>query len=80
MAYGWDLLNRKIFLMIWIILALAMGFMLGLKNSLLKQGIAKSEKNGDEKIAEKIRQSELPQIISALAYMIPGLWGAPYNW
>lgn len=82
LAYGWGLLNREIFLMIWIILALAMGlYMLGVKKLFTKTRHSKvREKNGDEKIAEKIGAIRITTgIISLLlaAYMIPGLWGAP---
>lgn len=68
LAYGWGVLNREIFLIIWILLALAMGlYMLGVMKIFSKV----KEKTGVLRIVTGIAS------IAFAVYMIPGLWGAP---
>ncbi len=69
LAYGWGILDREAFLMIWILLALLLGlYLLGIirmKNEVKRTKIS---------VIRKIMG-----IVSFVfaAYMIPGLWGAP---
>lgn len=68
LAYGWGILNREVFLIIWILLALTLGlYMLG-GMRLFSKG---KDKIGIIRIATGISS------IALAAYMIPGLWGAP---
>lgn len=64
LAYGWGILDREIFLIIWILLALFLGlYMLGI--------IKRTKKPGALKIAIGVAS------LAAAAYMVPGVWGAP---
>ena len=70
LAYGWHLLDREVFLSIWIALFLLM--------SLYLTGLVKFPHDDQER-----RSMPVPCIMLGLAslafaiYMIPGLWGAP---
>ncbi len=68
LAYGWGILNREVFLIIWILLAGTMGFYMLGGVRLFSKG---REKIGIIRIATGITS------ITLAAYMIPGLWGAP---
>lgn len=69
MAYHWDLLSRDIFLSIWIIIFIVLGFYLLGKIRLAHDGEAS--------------HIPVPRLLFALLslafalYMVPGLWGAP---
>ncbi|MDD3300883.1 MAG: cytochrome c biogenesis protein CcdA [Bacteroidales bacterium] len=64
LAYGWGILDREIFLIIWILLALFLGlYMLGI--------VKRNKKPGIIKILTGIAS------LAVAAYMVPGLWGAP---
>ncbi len=68
LAYGWGVLNRELFLIIWILLALLMGlYMLGIFKFYSKR----KEKIGVIRVVTGIAS------LSLVLYMIPGLWGAP---
>ncbi len=68
LAYGWGVLNREVFLIIWILLALLMGlYMLGALRFFSKT----KEKIGVLRVITGIAS------LSLVVYMIPGLWGAP---
>ena len=69
LAYGWHLLDREVFLALWIVIFGLLGFYL--------LGIFHFPHD------DKQRTTNVPQFFMALAslafavYMIPGLWGAP---
>ncbi len=70
LAYGWRLLDREVFLSLWIAIFFLMGLYL--------IGILRFQSDGDER-----RAMPVPCIMMGLAslafaiYMVPGLWGAP---
>ena len=70
LAYGWHILDREVFISLWIIIFLLLGFyLLGL--------ISFSHDDEDHR---KTSVSRLFLAIISLAfamYMVPGLWGAP---
>ncbi len=64
LAYGWGILDREIFLIIWILLALFFGlYMMGI--------LKKSKKPRVVRVMIGIAS------IAFAVYMVPGLWGAP---
>ncbi|MBQ9357038.1 MAG: thioredoxin family protein [Prevotella sp.] len=69
LAYGWHLLDREVFLSLWIVLFTLLGAYL--------LGWLRFPHDGDR------RGTNVPQFFLALAslafavYMVPGLWGAP---
>lgn len=70
LAYGWHLMDREVFLSIWIVVFAALGLYL--------IGMLRFQSDGDERKAMPV-----PCIIFGIVslafsvYMIPGLWGAP---
>ncbi|MCB9071232.1 MAG: thioredoxin family protein [Prevotellaceae bacterium] len=69
LAYGWGILDREVFLVLWIVIFALLGFYL-LGKLLLPH---------DDKL-ERISVSRLLMALVSFAfaiYMIPGLWGAP---
>ncbi|MBR0045419.1 MAG: thioredoxin family protein [Bacteroidaceae bacterium] len=79
LAYGWGLLDREVFLSIWIVLAALLGaYLIGWIR------FPHDEEEYDE-MGEKVLhpKTSIPRFFMALIsfsfaiYMIPGLWGAP---
>ena len=69
MAYHWHILDRDVFVLIWILLALALGlYLLGVYH------FPHEEKQKKVSILRKI--FGLASILFAV-YMVPGLWGSP---
>ncbi len=69
LAYGWGILDREVFLVLWIVIFALLGFYL----------LGKIRFPHDDKV-EHVSVPRLFLAIIALAfsiYMIPGLWGAP---
>ena len=69
LAYGWGILDREVFLVLWIVIFALLGFYL----------LGKIRFKHDEKL-EHVTVPRLFLAIIPLAfsvYMIPGLWGAP---
>ena len=70
LAYGWRLLDREVFLALWIAIFLLMGLYL--------IGKLKFQSDGDSTKAMPVPCIMLGLVSIAFAiYMIPGLWGAP---
>ena len=70
LAYGWRLLDREVFLSLWI----AIFFLLGL----YLIGILRFQSDGEERKAMPVPCIMLGLISLAFSiYMVPGLWGAP---
>ncbi len=73
MAYGWHLLDREVFLSLWIVIFFAMGCYL----------VGWLRFPADDAEAAPRRAMPVPAIVLGLAsmafavYMLPGLWGAP---
>lgn len=69
LIYGWHLLDREVFLAIWIVLAILLGLYL----------IGKLKFSHDS----EVKYVSIPRLFFAIAtftfavYLIPGLWGAP---
>jgi len=69
LAYGWHILDREVFLVIWIVLFVLLGFYL--------LGKIKFAHDSD------LKHVSIPRLFFAIisfafaVYMIPGLWGAP---
>lgn len=74
LAYGWGILDREIFLAIWILLASALGlYMIGILTLSKKAGtLSMRVKNAG---AIKILIGAFSLLFAA--YMVPGLWGSP---
>ena len=69
MAYHWGILDREVFLVLWIVIFALLGIYL----------LGKLTFNHDSKV-EKISVTRLSLAIISLSfalYMVPGLWGAP---
>ena len=70
LAYGWRLLDREVFLALWIAIFLLMGLYL--------IGKLKFQSDGDNTKAMPVPCIMLGLVSIAFAiYMVPGLWGAP---
>ena len=70
LAYGWGLLDREVFLALWIVIFGALGLYL--------VGKLKFKSDGDTNEAMPVPCIMLGLISLAFAiYMVPGLWGAP---
>ena len=70
LAYGWRLLDREVFLALWIAIFLLLGLYL--------IGKLKFQSDGDSNKAMPVPCIMLGLISIAFAiYMVPGLWGAP---
>ena len=73
LAYGWHLMDREVFLSLWIVIFTALGLYL--------MGLLKFR--GDVVEGEPVRPMSVPCIMLGLCslafavYMLPGLWGAP---
>lgn len=73
LAYGWHLMDREVFLSLWIVIFAALGLYL--------MGLLKFR--GDVIDGEPVRPMPVPCIMLGLCslafavYMLPGLWGAP---
>ncbi|MDL2256891.1 thioredoxin family protein [Bacteroidales bacterium OttesenSCG-928-I14] len=69
LAYGWRILDREVFLVLWIVIFAALGFYL--------LGKIKFPHDSD------LKHVSIPRFFMAVAsfafaiYMVPGLWGAP---
>ena len=69
LAYGWRILDREVFVSLWIIIFALLGFYL----------LGKIQFHHDSKL-EKVGVGRFSLAVISLAfavYMIPGLWGAP---
>ena len=70
MAYGWHLMDREVFLILWIVIFGALGLYL--------MGLLHFQSDGPEQTAKPVPCILLGMCSLAFAlYMIPGLWGAP---
>ncbi len=72
LAYGWGILDREVFLSLWIVIFLLMGLYL--------LGFIRLPHDDDPSAEERVSVSRLMLALVSLAfaiYMIPGLWGAP---
>ena len=70
MAYGWHLMDREIFLALWIVIFLSLGLYL--------MGLLHFQSDGDDSKAKPVPAIILGMCSLAFAlYMVPGLWGAP---
>lgn len=78
LAMGWRLLDREIFLAIWIVLAVLLGFYL----------LGKLKLSHDDETPKNIYGQEYVSIFklflaivsfSFAVYLVPGMWGAPLN-
>ena len=70
LAYGWGLLDREVFLSLWIVIFGMLGLYL--------TGLLKFRSDGDGRKAMPVPCIMLGMISLAFTvYMIPGLWGAP---
>ena len=78
LSQGWRLLDREIFIAIWIVISVLIGFYL----------LGKLKLSHDDKAAENIYGQEYVSIFKlflAIAsftfavYLLPGMWGAPLN-
>ena len=70
LAYGWRLLDREVFLALWIAIFFLMGLYL--------IGILRFQSDGEERRAMPVPCIMLGLISIAFSiYMVPGLWGAP---
>ena len=69
MAYGWRILPRDLFVLLWILMALFLGlYLLGLIGGKKKKGNSKSGPIG---IVTGVAS------LAFAAWLVPGLWGAP---
>ena len=67
MAYGWGILPRDLFILLWIIMAVMLGlYMLGVR-------LHKKEKNRPGVVSIAVALASL----AFAAWLVPGLWGAP---
>ena len=70
LAYGWHLMDREVFLSIWIVVFTALGLYL--------IGIMRFQSDGEDRKPMPVPCIMLGLISLAFSvYMIPGLWGAP---
>ncbi len=70
LAYGWHLLDREVFLSLWIAIFFLMGLYL--------TGLLKFQSDGDDRKPMPVLCIMLGLVSFAFSiYMVPGLWGAP---
>jgi len=69
LAYGWGILDREVFLSLWIVIFLLMGVYL--------LGKIKFAHDSDVKHISVVRLLFAIASFSFAVYMVPGLWGAP---
>jgi len=72
LAYGWGLLDREVFLCLWIIIFLFLGLYL--------LGFIRLPHDDDPLPSDRVSVSRMLMALCSLAfalYMVPGLWGAP---
>ena len=70
LAYGWHLLDREVFLSLWIAIFFLMGLYL--------TGLLKFQSDGEDRKAMPVVCIMLGLVSFAFSiYMLPGLWGAP---
>ena len=70
MAYGWHLMDREVFLVLWIVIFASLGLYL--------MGLLHFQSDGPERTAKPVPCILLGMCSLAFAlYMVPGLWGAP---
>ncbi len=70
LAYGWHLLDREVFLSLWIAIFFLMGLYL--------TGLLRFQSDGDDRKAMPVVCIMLGMVSFAFSiYMLPGLWGAP---
>lgn len=79
LAYGWGILDREVFLCLWIVIFAAMGlYMLGFIR--LPHDEDEYDEEGNVIVKPRIGITKLCIGLAAIAfalYMLPGLWGAP---
>lgn len=79
LAYGWRILDREVFLCLWIVIFAAMGlYLLGFIR--LPHDEDEYDEEGNVIVKPRIGITRLCIGLAAIAfalYMIPGLWGAP---
>lgn len=72
LAYGWGILDREVFLCLWIVIFLFLGFYL--------LGMIRLPHDDDPQPGDRVSVTRLMLSLVSIAfaiYMIPGLWGAP---
>ena len=69
MAYGWGILPRDLFILLWILMALFLGLYL--------MGLFGRKKNGKKQKAGPIGISAGIISLAFAIWLVPGLWGAP---
>ena len=72
LAYGWGILDREVFLCLWIVIFLFLGFYL--------LGMIRLPHDDDPQPSDRVSVTRLMLSMISIAfaiYMIPGLWGAP---
>ena len=78
LSQGWRLLDREVFVALWIVLAVLIGFYL----------LGKIKMSHDDKPVENVYGQEfvsIPKLFMAIGafafavYLFPGMWGAPLN-
>ena len=69
MAYGWGILPRDLFIILWIIIAILLGlYLIGLLN--FKKGVKRSKPGIAATVSAIL-------CFAFAAWLVPGLWGAP---
>lgn len=72
LAYGWGILDREVFLCLWIVIFLLLGIYL--------LGMIRLPHDDDPDPSDRVSVTRLMMALVSLSfaiYMIPGLWGAP---
>ncbi|GAD07581.1 Thiol:disulfide interchange protein DsbD precursor [Porphyromonas crevioricanis] len=69
LAYGWHILDREVFVSLWIVIFAALGFYL--------MGKIKFPHDSDMKFVSVTRYFLATISFAFAVYMVPGLWGAP---
>lgn len=69
MAYGWGILPRDLFLLLWILMAILLGFYL--------LGVVRFNRKGSSKKPGWLSVMSAIVCLAFAAWMVPGLWGAP---
>lgn len=72
LAYGWGILDREVFICLWVVIFLFLGLYL--------LGFIRLPHDDDPDPSERVSVSRLMLALVSIAfalYMVPGLWGAP---
>jgi len=72
LAYGWGILDREVFLCLWIVIFLFLGLYL--------LGFIRLPHDDDPQPSDRVSVTRLTLALVSMAfalYMVPGLWGAP---